>query len=72
MDRGRPGTELHVLSDANQPAWSWPPLRQASTTSRDCDPVTAGLREVRPAPRRYFNPRRLQADKVDDIPDLSK
>lgn len=73
MDRGRPGSKMHILSDAN----GLPLVVGISAANvHDCQgrrPMVAG-HQTRHDPHngRYFKPRRLHADKAYDIPHLRK
>ncbi|MFF0250217.1 transposase [Streptosporangium sandarakinum] len=71
MDRGKPGSKLHVLSNAAElplvvglPAANTP-------DSRELKPMVAAL-QLRhdPARGRYHKPGKLHADKAYDHPDL--
>lgn len=73
MYRGKPGSKMHILSDANGP-----PLVVGLSGANVHD--SAGLKfmvegdQARHDPHngRYFKPRRLHADKAFDIPHLRK
>lgn len=73
MDRGKPGSKMHVLSDANGL-----PLVVAVSAANTHDslalkPMVAG-HQTRHDPHngRYFKPQRLHADKAYDVPHLRK
>ncbi len=73
MDRGKPGSKMHVLSDANGL-----PLVVGISAANVHDslalkPVVAG-HQTRHDPHRgrYFKPQRLHADKAYDVPHLGK
>ncbi len=73
MDRGKPGSTMHVLSDAN----GLPVLVGVSAGnvhgSEGLKPMMEGHR-TRPAPHRgrHFKPRRLHADKAYDRAELRR
>lgn len=73
MDRGKPGSKMHVLSDAN----GLPLLVGLSAANtHGCQalkPMVVGL-QTRHDPHRgrYFKPQRLHADKAYDQPVLRK
>ncbi|WP_338775919.1 IS5 family transposase [Streptomyces sp. DG1A-41] len=73
VDRGRPGSKMHVLSDAN----GLPLVVGVSAAnvhdSEGLKPMVAG-HQTRHDPHngRYFKPQRLHADKAYDIPHLRK
>ncbi|MFD5233207.1 IS5 family transposase [Streptomyces qaidamensis] len=73
VDRGKPGSKMHVLSDAN----GLPLVVGVSAANvRDSEglkPMVAG-HQTRHDPHRgrYFKPQRLHADKAYDIPHLRK
>lgn len=73
MDRGKPGSKMHVLSDANGL-----PLVVGVTAANTHDsvalkPMIMG-HQTRHDPHRgrHFKPQRLHADKAYDIPKLRK
>ncbi len=73
MDRGKPGSKMHVLSDADGL-----PLRVGLSAANTHDslalkPMITG-HQTRHDPHcgRYFKPRRLHADKAYDVPHLRK
>ncbi len=73
MDRGKPGSRMHVLSDAN----GLPLVVGVSAAnvhdSLALKPVVAGHQTGHDPHRgRYFKPRRLHADKAYDVPHLRK
>ena len=73
MDRGKPGSKMHVLSDAN----GLPLLVGVSAAnthdSQALKPMIMGLQTKHdPYRGRHFKPRRLHADKAYDIPELRK
>ncbi len=73
MDRGKPGSKMHVLSDAN----GLPLLVGLSAAnvhdSLALKPMITG-HQTRHDPHRgrYFKPQRLHADKAYDVPHLRK
>ncbi|GAA3487633.1 hypothetical protein GCM10018987_17120 [Streptomyces cremeus] len=73
MDRGKQGSKMHVLSDAN----GLPLLVGISAAnthdSQALKPMVLG-HQTRHDPRRgrHFKPQRLHADKAYDIPELRK
>ena len=73
MDRGKPGSKMHVLSDAN----GLPLLVGVSAAnthdSLTLKPMVTG-HQTRHDPHhgRYFKPQRLHADKAYDIPHLRR
>ncbi len=73
MDRGKPGSKIHLLSDEN----GLPLIVGLSTAnthdSQALKPMILGL-HTRHAPHRgrHFKPRRLHADKAFDQPGLRK
>jgi len=73
VDRGKPGSTMHVLSDAN----GLPLLVGVSVgnthDSEGLKPMVAG-HQARHDPHRgrYFKPRRLHADKAYDRADLCR
>lgn len=67
MDRGKPGSKMHILSDAN----GLPLLVGVSAgnthDSEGLKPMVAGHQTRHAPPRgRYFKPERLHADKAYD------
>jgi transposase len=73
VDRGKPGSKMHVLSDANGL-----PLLVGLTAANTHDslalkPMVEG-HQTRHDPHRgrYFKPQRLHADKAYDVPHLRK
>ncbi|SFS34407.1 Transposase DDE domain-containing protein [Streptomyces sp. ok210] len=73
VDRGKPGSKMHVLSDAN----GLPLILGLSTAnvhdSRELKPMVEGHRTRHdPYRGRYFKPQRLHADKAYDIPQLRR
>jgi transposase len=73
VDRGKPGSRMHVLSDR-----SGLPLVVgiSSGNTHDCQglkPMVAGLQSRHDPERgRHYKPRKLHADKAYDQPDLRK
>ncbi|EHK89326.1 transposase IS4 family protein [Saccharomonospora azurea SZMC 14600] len=73
MDRGKPGTKMHILSDAH----GLPLLVGISAAnthdSLTLKPMITG-HHTRHDPHngRYFKPQRLHADKAYNVPDLRK
>ncbi len=73
MDRGKPGSKMHILSDAN----GLPLLVGVSAAnthdSEGLKPMIEG-HQTRHDPHRgrYFKPQRLHADKAYDRPDLRR
>jgi transposase len=73
VDRGKPGSKMHILSDAN----GLPLLVGLSAAnthdSEGLKPMVEG-HQTRHDPHhgRYFKPQRLQADKAYDVPALRK
>jgi transposase len=73
VDRGKPGSKMHVLSDAN----GLPLLVGVSAgnthDSEGLKPMVAGHQTRHDPDRdRYFKPQRLHADNAYDRPDLRK
>ncbi len=73
MDRGKPGSKMHVLSDAN----GLPLLVGVSAAnvhdSEGLKPMVAGHQTRHDPDRgRYSKPQRLHADKAYDRPDLRR
>ncbi|MGP3991619.1 IS5 family transposase [Streptomyces sp. 3N207] len=73
VDRGRPGSRMHILSDAN----GLPLLAGVSAAnvhdSEGLKPMVAGHQTRHDPDRgRYFKPKRLHADKAYDRPDLRR
>lgn len=73
MDRAKPGSKMHVLSDAN----GLPLLVGVSAAnvhdSEGLKPMVEGHQTQHdPFRGRYFKPQRLHADKVYDIPHLQR
>lgn len=73
VDRGRPGSRLHVLSDR-----TGPPLLVGAPAgnlhdSEGLKPMTAGLQTKHDPERgRHYHPGKLHADKAYDRPDLRR
>ncbi|MBJ3810202.1 IS5 family transposase [Streptomyces flavofungini] len=72
-DRGKPGSKMHVLSDAN----GLPLVVGISAAnvhdSEGLKPMVAGLHTQHDPHRgRYFKPQRLHADKAYDVPALRR
>ncbi|MFF4309692.1 IS5 family transposase [Streptomyces sp. NPDC001507] len=73
VDRGKPGSKMHILSDAN----GLPLVVGVSAAnvhdSEGLKPMVAGHQTKHDPHRgRYFKPQRLHADKAYDRPDLRK
>ncbi|AYG78264.1 hypothetical protein DWB77_00371 [Streptomyces hundungensis] len=73
MDRGKPGSKMHILSDAN----GLPLVVGISVgnvhDSEGLKPMVEGHQTQHdPCRGRYFKPQRLHADKAYDIPHLRK
>ncbi|WP_406257290.1 IS5 family transposase [Streptomyces chartreusis] len=73
VDRGKPGSKMHVLSDAN----GLPLVVGVSAAnvhdSEGLKPMVAGIQTQHDPHRgRHFKPKRLHADKAYDIPHLRK
>ena len=73
MDRGKPGSKMHVLSDANGLPLVVGISAANTHDSQGLKPMVAGLR-TRHDPYRgwHYKPGKLHADKAYDIPDLRK
>ncbi len=73
MDRGRPGSKTHVLSDAAGPPLVVGVFAANTYDSQGLKFMAVGLRS-RHDPHRGWNhkPRKLHADKAYDIPELRK
>ncbi len=73
MDRGKPGSEMHVLSDQN-----WLPLIVGGSAANTHDslglkPMVLGLQTRHdPYHGRHFKPQRLRADSAYDVSHLWK
>ncbi|AUA17293.1 Transposase DDE domain protein [Streptomyces malaysiensis subsp. malaysiensis] len=72
MDRGKPGSETHVLSDANGL-----PLRVGLSAANTHDslglkPMVAHFHMGHASHSDHSKPQRLHADKAYDLPDLQK
>lgn len=73
MDRGKPGSKMHVLSDANGLPLVVGVTAANTHDSQALKPMVLG-HQTRHDPRRgrHFKPQRLHADKAYDIPELRK
>lgn len=73
MDRGKPGSKMHVLSDANGLPLIVGVSAGNTHDSQGLKPMIEG-HQTRHDPHRgrYFKPQRLHADKAYDRPDLRK
>lgn len=73
MDRGKPGSKMHVLSDANGLPLVVVVSAANTHDSQGLKPMVAGLQTKHdPYRGRNFKPQRLHADKAYDIPELRK
>ncbi|GGV98160.1 hypothetical protein GCM10015535_69970 [Streptomyces gelaticus] len=73
MDRGKPGSKMHILSDANGLPLVVGLSAGNTHDSQGLKPMVAGL-QTRHDPHRgwHYKPRKLHADKAYDIPELRK
>lgn len=73
MDRGKPGSKIHVLSEANGLPLVVGVSAANTHDSEGLKPMVAG-HQTRHNPHngRHFKPQRLHADKAYDIPHLRK
>lgn len=69
MDRGKPGSKMHVLSDANGLPLVVGVSAANTHDSKGLKPMVEG-QQTRHDPHRgrHFKPQRLHADKAYDIP----
>ncbi|WP_434090707.1 IS5 family transposase [Streptomyces hirsutus] len=73
MDRGKPGSKMHILSDANGLPLIVGVSAGNTHDSEGLKPMVAG-HQTRHDPHRgrHFKPQRLHADKAYDVPHLRK
>jgi transposase len=73
VDRGKPGSKMHILSDANGLPLVVGVSAANTHDSEALKPMAEG-HQTRHDPHkgRYFKPQRLHADKAYDIPHLRK
>ncbi len=73
MDRGKPGSKMHVLSDANGLPLVVGVSAANTHDSLGLKPMVAGL-QTRHDPENgwHYQPGKLHADKAYDVPDLRK
>lgn len=73
MDRGKPGSKMHVLTDANGLPLLVSVSAASTNDSEALKPMVEG-HQTRHDPHcgRHFKPQRLHADKASDIPHLRK
>lgn len=73
MDRGKPGSKMHVLSDANGLPLLVGVFAANVHDSLALKPVVTGHQTTHDPHRgRYFKPQRLHADKAYDVPHLRR
>ncbi|MGW2515270.1 IS5 family transposase [Streptomyces scopuliridis] len=73
VDRGKPGSKMHVLSDANGLPLVVGVSAANTHDSQGLKPMVAGLQSRHdPGNGWYYKPRKLHADKAYDVPDLRK
>lgn len=73
MDRGKPGSKMHVLSDANGLPLVVGLSAGNTHDSEALKPLILGLHTRHDPHRgRYFKPQRVHADKAYDVPHLRK
>lgn len=73
VGRGKPGSKMHVLSDAAELPLVVGVSAANTHDSQALKPMVLGHQnETRPHRGRHFKPQRLHADKVYDVPELRK